>query len=497
MKSNLRSWAFVTPSKTMKNCTKNHLVLLALINGLTLMLTDNVMAQPSGYPNYPNQSVSWLVVGTGTETWTTTGVGSQQISVNSFGLGYPYTQEVSFGAPLTGTATLNYYCDSFGSVSDVEVLNSSQTKIYEAYDGGQSGSPVSGSEPFGVTAGNTYYLESYGSADATVSYPATVTTTHTATRSNSGSGSGNVNGSQGQIDIGGFYAQPQPVNGGTISGVSYTLSGDNPNVVLVFSDTGTTTTANANAHIYAKTIAPPSITSSPQSLSIPAGSSANFNVAASGASTLTYQWYFNVSQISGANGTSFTITNTSTTNSGTYSVVVANGVGAVLSVPATLTVSGPPSITIQPTNQNVLVGGTASFSVTASGFAPISYQWRSNSVNLLNATNTTYTIQKVVTNDVASYSVVVTNLAGGVTSSNALLTVLVPPVLKLQFLAGYPLLNLNGMLSNNYVVQYSTNLVDTNWINLLSIPNLSISPYQFLDPAGVVPPTRFYRAVMQ
>jgi hypothetical protein len=53
------------------------------------------------------------------------------------------------------------------------------------------------------------------------------------------------------------------------------------------------------------------------------------------------------------------------------------------------------------------------------------------------------------------------------------------------------------MLSNNFTVQYSTNLSGTNWINLLSLSNLTSSPYQFLDPAGVVPPARFYRAFMQ
>ncbi|MGB7748202.1 MAG: hypothetical protein WBN75_13045 [Verrucomicrobiia bacterium] len=47
------------------------------------------------------------------------------------------------------------------------------------------------------------------------------------------------------------------------------------------------------------------------------------------------------------------------------------------------------------------------------------------------------------------------------------------------------------------MVQYSTNLAGTNWINLLSLSNLSASPYLFLDPAGVVPPARFYRAFMQ
>jgi hypothetical protein len=78
-----------------------------------------------------------------------------------------------------------------------------------------------------------------------------------------------------------------------------------------------------------------------------------------------------------------------------------------------------------------------------------------------------------------------------------MLTVIVPPTLALQVWTGYPLLNLDGMLGSNFVVQYSTNLAGTNWINLLSLSNLSTSPWPFLDPAGVGQPARFYRAFMQ
>ena len=62
---------------------------------------------------------------------------------------------------------------------------------------------------------------------------------------------------------------------------------------------------------------------------------------------------------------------------------------------------------------------------------------------------------------------------------------------------GYPLLNLEGVLSSKFILQYSTNLAGTNWINLLSLTNLPSSPYLFLDPAGDGEPARFYRAFMQ
>jgi len=144
-----------------------------------------------------------------------------------------------------------------------------------------------------------------------------------------------------------------------------------------------------------------------------------------------------------------------------------------------------------------MLGGNASFNVSVSGTAPLNYQWRFNGANILNATNAAYSIHAVGATNTGNFSVVVTNLAGKVTSSNALLTVIVPPTLALEFWAGYPLLGLNGMLNSNFVVQYSTNLAETNWIILLSLTNLPSSPYLFLDSSGVGQQARFYRALMQ
>jgi uncharacterized repeat protein (TIGR03803 family) len=157
----------------------------------------------------------------------------------------------------------------------------------------------------------------------------------------------------------------------------------------------------------------------------------------------------------------------------------------------------PPSITVQPLCRQVLLGSSASFSVAVSGTAPFRYQWRFNGTNLLNATNAAYAIQAVAATNTGSYSVVVTNAAGSATSSNAVLTVVIPPSVTVQFWAGYPLLDLNGMLSSNFVVQYCTNLAGTNWINLLSLTNFQSNPYLFLDSDGVGQPARFYRAFMQ
>jgi hypothetical protein len=82
-----------------------------------------------------------------------------------------------------------------------------------------------------------------------------------------------------------------------------------------------------------------------------------------------------------------------------------------------------PQITAQPVSVAVNAGATASFSVTASGGA-LAYQWRKNGNNITNATSSSYTTPAAVSADNgALFSVVVTNTAGTVTSTNAVLTV--------------------------------------------------------------------------
>jgi len=82
-----------------------------------------------------------------------------------------------------------------------------------------------------------------------------------------------------------------------------------------------------------------------------------------------------------------------------------------------------PVITTQPTNEVVVAGGTASFAVTATGTAPLSYQWLFNGTNLFNATNATLTLAGVQTANAGNYSVVITNLYGSISSAAAALTV--------------------------------------------------------------------------
>lgn len=171
----------------------------------------------------------------------------------------------------------------------------------------------------------------------------------------------------------------------------------------------------------------PAISSQPTSKTVIAGQTATFSVTASGATPLIYQWQKNGTNISGAISSSYTTPATTTADSSSsFRVVVSNTAGSVTSNAATLTVNAPvaPAITTQPMSQTVIAGQSASFSVTATGTALLSYQWQKNGTAITDATSVTYTTPATTSSDNgAQFSVVVSNSGGSITSGSATLTV--------------------------------------------------------------------------
>jgi hypothetical protein len=95
--------------------------------------------------------------------------------------------------------------------------------------------------------------------------------------------------------------------------------------------------------------------------------------------------------------------------------------------PVTPPAAVAPTITAQPASLGVSVGQPATFSVVATGTGPLTYQWRRDGADIAGATGATYTAASVaMTDDGATYSVVVTNGVGSVTSGAAVLTVSLP-----------------------------------------------------------------------
>jgi hypothetical protein len=101
----------------------------------------------------------------------------------------------------------------------------------------------------------------------------------------------------------------------------------------------------------------------------------------------------------------------------------ANG-ALVLHVKFVSNAPNPPNIVAQPPNQTIPVGGTASFTVGATGTAPLGYFWRRDGAFIVGATNAMYSTNNVqFTDSGAQFSCLVSNVYGSVLSSNALLTV--------------------------------------------------------------------------
>jgi sugar lactone lactonase YvrE len=168
----------------------------------------------------------------------------------------------------------------------------------------------------------------------------------------------------------------------------------------------------------------PTIIDQPQGQAAAPGSIVFFSVTATGMSPLRYQWYYNGAGIPGAVAAQYTITNVQSGEVGAYSVVVSNQVGKATSASASLSVGGAPYIVSQPQGQIAAVGQSASFSVTAGGPTPLSYQWLFNGTAIAGATTPSYTVLSVQVTNQGPYAVSVTNPFGAVTSSSAVLGVL-------------------------------------------------------------------------
>jgi hypothetical protein len=176
----------------------------------------------------------------------------------------------------------------------------------------------------------------------------------------------------------------------------------------------------------------PSILAQPSSQTVTMGHPATFSVKAAGTAPLVYQWSKNGAAIAGATLPTYTTPATTTSFNGVqFSVAVSDLHGVAKSVSAILTVTATPtapSISSQPSSQTVKAGQTATFSVTATGTSPLSYQWSKNGAAIAGAIGSSYVTPATVASDNgAQFIVVITNGTGTATSSPATLTVTAAP----------------------------------------------------------------------
>jgi hypothetical protein len=290
----------------------------------------------------------------------------------------------------------------------------------------------------------------------------------------------------------------------TIFNVQLTNSG--VYTVTITNIAGSVTSSNA---VLTLTNIPPLITQQPTNQTAGVGSNVMFVVLATGATPLSYQWQMDGTnladggQFDGATSNILTISDLQLTNSGTYAVVITNSFGSVTSSNAVLTLTNiPPTITLQPTNQTVGLGSNVAFVVLATGTPPLSYQWQVDGTNLEDggqfngAVSNVLTISDIQLTNSGTYTVVITNIAGSVTSSNAVLT-----VGQLSFTGmtavgdgSFILSGFGGPINGTYYVLSASDLTLplTNWIFIATNRFDGFGGFIFTNAMQTNAPQQFY-----
>jgi hypothetical protein len=176
------------------------------------------------------------------------------------------------------------------------------------------------------------------------------------------------------------------------------------------------------------------VVTGPDDQLVTSGDDATFSVVATGPAPLTYQWHWvdtdlNDYLLTGETAATYTRRNVHLADEGFYYVDVFDRWGdtaesqwaALMTTPDTA-----PFITGQPQNQMILAGNNATFSVTAIGTTPLSYQWQLNDTDISGATASSLTLTSPQLSE--NYRVIVENTVGTTTSDEARLDVAQPVV---------------------------------------------------------------------
>ena len=278
--------------------------------------------------------------------------------------------------------------------------------------------------------------------------------------------------------------------------ITPTTGGLITNTATVASVTPDPNNANQSASMVTTVNAVPAITGQPTNQFALAGSDITFQVAASGMPAPAYQWYFNGTNLSSATTTALTITNVQMAKQGGYFAIITNVAGSATSAVANLTVAVAPAISTQPSNQTVLAGMPVNLQINGSGAPSPAYQWFFNGTNLAGATNSSLVLASAQPAQSGAYSVVLTNVAGSITSSNALVIVTVPmPAASVAPAGSNFTVSLPSALTGvTYTLLYKDSVTATNWTSILPSQSGTGGIINLLD-THPNPNGRFYRVL--
>ncbi|OYU94937.1 MAG: hypothetical protein CFE21_14765 [Bacteroidetes bacterium B1(2017)] len=164
-----------------------------------------------------------------------------------------------------------------------------------------------------------------------------------------------------------------------------------------------------------------SITVQPANAQKCLGASATFKAVTAGHGNYTYQWRRNGGNIVGATKDSFTVSNITVADTGTYCVQVRWGCDSSLSALARLSLFPKPIITQQAQSIELCAGSQALFRVSTNGISGISYQWKKNGLNLSGQNKDSIKINSVTAADTGYYKLQVSAVCDTILSDSVLL----------------------------------------------------------------------------
>jgi len=177
-------------------------------------------------------------------------------------------------------------------------------------------------------------------------------------------------------------------------------------------------------------------------VSVAVGQPLNIVGFASGAPTISYQWFKGGGPLSGKTNSTLSIPSAALSDAGIYYLTATNSLGGEQSVSVTVSVTAfPVGISQQPTNFTAIANYTpATFSVTVTGTPPIYLQWSRNGVAIPGANSASYTFIPTSANNGDMFNCLASNYISGtpytMVSSNVMLNVIANLALPQQFLHG-------------------------------------------------------------